>query len=353
MNAVKSHILIASLALVLSSCINWGNEYHTHTEVFDDGSIERTVTIHSRDSLMLKANNFGATGKSGWLVRVSIDTSFNRHDTISDNNTDHSFFKFTKRFNSVEESNLELSSANDTLYRIKADFEKRFRWFYTDLKYSDTYLATLRFKDTSPDDYFTEDDYTFIDGYSTKNSTKEDSLRSIAIQKKEDEYLVEGIFGVIYQNTIAILKAKSIEGRWLDTLETNKQYLKNSLMESDFEAGRLFSILTDSLKIPVEFNRDDSVSYKNLEKWKFSLFDSYTHSIQMPANVTETNADSVSGSFVYWNPEGKFLYKDYVMYAELRIVNYWTVTITGIILIATGFIWVRKRKKAPLTEEGL
>jgi hypothetical protein len=70
----------------------------------------------------------------------------------------------------------------------------------------------------------------------------------------------------------------------------------------------------------------------------------YRHRINMPWDVVRTNADSISGNQLFWNPPSiKFLLKDYTFYAESRQLNSWAVAISGIVIALTVFLFVRRR----------
>jgi hypothetical protein len=64
----------------------------------------------------------------------------------------------------------------------------------------------------------------------------------------------------------------------------------------------------------------------------------------MPWTVVRTNADSVAGNKLFWNPPAlKFLLKDYTLYAEARRMNYSIVALSGFIILLTLYLFIRRR----------
>src|SRR5260221_13413666 len=73
----------------------------------------------------------------------------------------------------------------------------------------------------------------------------------------------------------------------------------------------------------------------------------YGHSVKMPWEGIETNADSVRGTDLFWQPPvTKFLLTDYTMYAKSRRLSYWTLIVSGLVIITTLFVFY-KRKRIP------
>lgn len=71
----------------------------------------------------------------------------------------------------------------------------------------------------------------------------------------------------------------------------------------------------------------------------------YQSEIEMPWTVVHSNADSVAGQILYWRPMlNKFVYMDYEMYAESRRMNMWAVAVSGVVVILTGWVILRKKK---------
>src|SRR5204863_5978466 len=94
--------------------------------------------------------------------------------------------RFTKSYPSAEAANTDLNRKTDTLFRIRSDFSRQFRWFYTYIRFSDTYMALNRFHQLSKDDFFTQEDFAFISRLPSegKSISKGDSLYLSRLNEK-------------------------------------------------------------------------------------------------------------------------------------------------------------------------
>jgi hypothetical protein len=335
--------LLAAAAVGFSSC---EHKVYTETTVHEDGTLDKTIVVQSEDST---DNFFGLSTEKGWDMTVSKDTM-----KKESSEKPKLFLTFRKSFSSAEKSNEELAFKNDTLFQITSKFEKNFRWFYTYLYYSDTYHCINRM-DYPVDDFVTQEDYAFIERLPAEGKpiSKADSLYLDNLHNKLfDVYGLRAIYERHYKIDERLLKEAGLEERWLDTLKKHKEsifrwLLKNQDVGDDF----LFNAM-DSLGIPfpAEKMRSRYDEYYQFEdaKTKFSNNASegkYIHVINMPWTVVRTNADSVSGNRLQWNPSSmKFTLKDYTMYAESRKANYWAFALSAFIIAITFYLFLARKK---------
>jgi hypothetical protein len=255
---------------------------------------------------------------------------------------------FSKHFQSSAEANQELALPNDTLFRVTSTFEKKFRWFYTYLYYSDTYHAINRLS-LPTEDYFTEEDYAFIDRLPAegRSISKADSLYLDRLnQKIFDFYGSRALFEMYYSKLELLLKQEN-KTPWLDTLKNHKEKMYTVLMEND-GAMNLLEIEGMS-KLPLTANQLSQLEAEietRVDFFSFATNGKYQHTINLPGNIVNTNADSVTGNSLYWRPSTtKFLLKDFTLYGESRRLNLWTVLVSiGVIGAALLLIFYRGRK---------
>src|SRR5438132_7953435 len=126
------HILISCLdALALISC---DNPMTFRTKVNEDGSLEKTITFEKTELAKAEKNIFGINEKNGWVL-----TKSKPFDSVTTKSDKEKFrLQFTKKFVSDDAMNNELDQNIDTLFRVHSKFEKKFRWFYTYIRYSET-----------------------------------------------------------------------------------------------------------------------------------------------------------------------------------------------------------------------
>jgi hypothetical protein len=330
-------LLFLALACLFSSC---EQDITVETIVHEDGSLDRTITFEDVDSAIAVKNMFGISQATGWAVAMEEWDRTESEDTWT--------VQFNKKFASVEASNSEMATNTDTTFVLRSEVEEKFRWFYTYMKYSDTYGALNRFDGLNPGDYFTAEDYAFIDRLPAEGKTipKADSLYLRKLNEKIfDHYASRAIYDENYAVLANVMRENDIEDRWIDTLASHKESLyryffrnQDDLVDEDFMLR-----FADSLQIPMPYpkGRDDFEQLgSDLEKRLIFMSDAnsgkFSQAIQMPWPVINTNADSVAGTRVFWSPPLiKFMLKDYTMYAESRRINYWAVLVSGVLVLLT------------------
>lgn len=344
--------LLLAAAVGFSSC---EHKVYTETTVHEDGTLDKTIVVQSQDSTDYF---FGLSKEKGWEMKAEpVDTAKKDKDAKP-----KLYLTFRKSFPSAEKANEELAIKNDTLFQITSRFEKRFKWFYTYIYYSDTYHCINRM-DYPVDDYVTQEDYAFIDRLPAegKSISKADSLYLENLHNKLfDLYALRAIYERQYKIHVRLLKESGLEEKWQDTLNKHKEPIFQWLLKHkdtgedivlDTSDDFLFKAM-DSLGIPFPAekmrSRYDELFLHEDAKTKFSDHASqgkYTHAINMPWAVVRTNADSVSGNRLQWNPSSmKFTLKDYTMYAESRKANYWAFILSALIIGLTFYLFVAKKR---------
>ncbi len=343
----KLIIMVAVGLMVLSSC---ENPMTYETKVHEDGTFDKTIIFEKNDSSILQKNMFGINEERGWtasLEKLPIDEKDN-------NSKQKVYVAFNKHFNSVNEMNAELNSSSDTHFQIKSTFEKKFRWFYTYLKYTETFAPINRFKMLPITDYINKEDFQFIERLPSEGSSisKADSLFLQMLNVKiVDEYGNMAIFNEEYDILTKLLKKNNMEKKWFDTLIQKREFIYSRIDKMKGEPNLAIE-MADSLQIPLPREkaiRDANELSKDLNArmnfMGFAKDGKYKNIIDMPWQVVNTNADSISGSKLFWRPVAtKFLITEYVMYAESRKLNIWTVVASAAFLLLTSFALFRKRK---------
>jgi hypothetical protein len=68
---------------------------------------------------------------------------------------------------------------------------------------------------------------------------------------------------------------------------------------------------------------------------------SYLNSVVMPGLITGTNAPTLEGNKASWKDYVKFAYfKDVDMWVESRVINWWAIIVTGIVILALVAIFL-------------
>ena len=342
--AISISLLIA-LVMALSAC---EHKVYMETTVHEDGSLDKTIVLETGDTTK---NFLGIEVNNGWTIITDLI-----EDTTNENSKKWNV-TYRKKFASADEANAELATARDTLFRVSSKFDKKFRWFYTYLYYSDTY-STINRMTLPPDDFITQEDHAFIERLPAEGTTisKADSFYLAELHKRIfDVYGIRAIYEAHYDLNVNLIKESGLENRWIDTLQKHKENIFISLTEqqdvpeSDVPYDFIYNAM-DSLGIPMAYdkmrNRFDELYKQTDAKTNFINHASegkYTHVINMPWKIVRTNADSVSGNQLMWNPPSiKFLLKDYTMYAEARKMNLWAFVVSALVIVFTGYLLLRK-----------
>lgn len=362
MKRITQITIIIILLLFTAAC---GIDYTITTRIFTDGSCERIMTARV-DSSDLKADLFFIPIDSTWEKKTEWEL-----DTVNDEKI--ALVTVKKRYASVEEMNREFydeGSVSET-QNIKIELRKRFRWFYTNYRYEETYIQHFPFRNFPLTDYLNEEEiavHIYEDNVADSiYYAGKDSLEQIEMENKLDQktanFIVDNIFEELY-NEIIRTSEKSVSG-FFDSfnLSEEKEKLSGTLRpylsifgeaESDTSAQQLLRRL-DTIYNTIAFTgllESDSLA--------FSLFDTkigvdffapsnedYEHIVVLPGILLNTNA----GTFIEGNPQWKFelmhyVFSDYTMWAESKKRNNWTFIVTGLIIVMSiTMLLFRKRKK--------
>jgi hypothetical protein len=354
---------IAAL-FALCSLSNCEQKITVESVVHPDGAIDRTIVFTEVDSSKANTNIFGIDVENGWETKMEPVLQDNKDPGEQTYQTKREKVKgkyniiFHKRFASVDEVNKVLNTPNDTLFRINSSFEKKFRWFYTYINYTDTYVSINRFDQLLKEDYFTKEDFAFINRMpeSGKSITKADSIYLDLLEEKIGDFYALALYEEHFKMMLDAMNKNNLEPRWTDSLKHRKRAMSAMLTKKDNDKmlEEAFMLpLIDSLQIgfPLEKIKDDYksmfIGFNPRIKFMGEVVSQaeFTHIIKMPWEVVSTNADSVNGTSLYWRPLTlKFLLNDYTMSAESRKMNLWTVIISLLfVIISAGLFW-KKRK---------
>ena len=338
--------VIALTCVVFASCENL---VVMNTKVHEDGSVDKTIMLGKQDSFRVEVNPFGINQSANW------DVSVEKSKDEKDGDSDKLDITFTKSFASVDDMNKELDRNIDSLFQIHATFEKQFRWFYTYIYYSETIRPIDRLELVEATDYFTREDFAFIDRLPGEGAaiSKADSIYLQDLNEKIfDSYAEEGLFAEHFEILKGVVKKNTNDPKWLDTLLHKRHFVYEKMKKDDVGDPEYASLVADTLGIPISKQSAES-DFKELAKafnarlgfMSYARDGKYVNSIEMPWTVIRSNADSVAGNTLYWKPLAtKFAIQEFTMIAESRQFNWWTTALTSLLIGATIFLFVRRTK---------
>ena len=350
MKTSNQRYVILALSLVALALGGCEHNISTGTTVHADGSLDREIILHNTDSAKADKNIMGIRSENGWEVTVGPPSRPSREkDKKSEVN-----ISFKKHFSSAGDANREMDPDIDSVFRIKSSFEKHNRWFYTYIEYRDTYEALNLFKRIPKEEYFTKEDFAFIERLPAEGTviSKADSLYLARLNEKIfDFYGSRTIFEEFYQHLLTTVRQHRIAPQWEDSLKRKKEVIYQRFMNEGNLKDEDFVAIVDEMNIPLPAAGREAIVRKTAEIEKRLEFLSeaysgkYVHTIEMPWTVVESNADSVSTNRLFWRPPVvKFLLSDYTMSARSRKMNPWAVGISALVVVVTvGLFFVRKK----------
>lgn len=340
--------IIFGLALMIMGC---ENPIRMETIVHEDGSLDKTIVLEEADSANVNKNIFGISAASGW--KVTTQKSPHLSDSATSNKIQISF---VKSFISSTEMNKELNPESDTLFRSKSSFVKKFRWFYTYIRYSETFMPIDRFKRINADDYFTQEDKMFIDRLPGEGMavSKADSFYLDQLNEKIFNYYANwGLYEEEMQILREVLQRNKVDKLWLDSLKSDKviSMIYRSVGDDKLRGDKEFARkMADSLKIALppsalkDFRDLSKDINSRVDFMSFAQNGTFTNCIEMPWELVETNADSVTGNKLFWRPlPTKFAIQQYEMYAEARKLNWWAVGVSLAVAGLAAFSFVKRK----------
>lgn len=341
MKTISTWLISACIMLLLASC---DHHFTSNTVVYPDGSLDKTFVLeqNEKNTRLLQLDS-----AKGWSITVTTP----EQDTVS--KSERRILTYRKHFGSVAEANEELAAPVDTLFQIESNFDKRFRWFYTYTRYSETYKAINRMR-YPIDDYLTPEDYTFINRLPAEgtripraDSIRLESLNSVIF----DVYGLTAYVEEHLEIAFRVMKQQNLDKRWTDSLGVHRASILNKVLKAkDVDDNFMLSTL-DSLKFPLDYalaKKQYGELEKDLERRTSFITTAhsgtYMNTITMPGTIAFSNADSVAGSLAVWKPPvTRFLVNDYTMYAECRELNTWMVAATFILIGFTIFLFLRRK----------
>jgi hypothetical protein len=336
----KSRKLIGVLTLLfVTSC----NEPETTLTDFvhHDGSVTRRIEMKSTDNK--SSERFRLSG-----LQVPFDSTWTIKDSITVNQKgDTSWIRTAEKvFVSVEGINLSYkddSGANKNISR-QASFKKRFKWFNTEIWFSEKIDKNMSFG-YPVRDFLNKEELLYF--YSPDDLQKEklngpDSIKykvlSDSVKLKTDNWTYRNIvsewigeFSELTEgrggNVMLGKSLKAREAEFVKIVEANEKNL-DSLWSKGILLKKFLGV-NDAIKYKPEADSALEIVTKRL----LPDFKDYSVRIVMPGNIIGTNGFIDSSKTLLWPVKSDyFLTEPYEMWAESKTINAWAWIISGLFL---------------------
>jgi hypothetical protein len=314
-------------------------EHKITTTVNADGSCERKIAVQS-DNDSLPALSYPLQRDGSWNIEKG------RPDTAVSTKKKYSITA-TKRFQSVEDLNKEYEGSPDSKkLQVSVSCVRRFRWFYTYLRYTETYQVHFPYVRLPFAPYLTEDE---VRRY--QNGEKSDTL-----EKKAKAWYQHCLFEDFYSQITDAANRLGDSSMTVALLNSHREAIYDSLIGQEKGGGSTDDVINQLLAIlktkAVQRLRAviDSASRSITEKEGASIQggDDYNNAVIMPGLILETNTVDISGNKATWRTSSDRLkLRPFEMSVESRIVNTWAFVVTGIglLLLVVGITVLGYRAK--------
>jgi hypothetical protein len=369
MKTVSAYMMALAVSFAFFSC---NKSQDMLTVVHGDGSITREFSARYQIEKMNELGIRGTDNNADSPFPVEVDSTWTEFwscgnqvfrsqksmDSLIRQNAGRDFVYFhivRKDFASAEDLalNFHLKKSHPWA-NVKVDYrlDRKFRWFYTDYIYRETY-PKLNVKFTYPLDKFmskNEADYWFsgTPNLTAKLTGMEARDYLGGLENKCDKWLRKNLwsdqFDLIVRN-YGSLKNKPISKERLILLKDSIfASAPNREQEADIILNAYFKTTVFS-----ELQKQAGNAIDSLAEAKYgALWQIFEYKLCMPGEILRSNSDFEAKDTLTWNMQGlKFLTRDYVVEAESRKTNVWAFVLTGlIIVVAIGSFFFRKNRFA-------
>jgi hypothetical protein len=336
MQSFKISILVAIASLMITSC---DKNVTMVTEINRDGTCTRQVS--TADDCLLDVES--------WEEVVSQDT------------VDHKKVTLRRSFSSVEAmaANPILSVYGEPI-RSEASLQKRFKWFYTDYTFTETFVSWGDHFDIPITKYVSQDEASFMwTGYPNlvEGMTGIDMVEKLDMIQESLEYWEYSIilnchFKLIGNNyddmsnppvdrDVFVSLRDSITRFGYDN-EYDEFSEVNKLLTDFFKSDAYSVFYSKAGDVKDEYEAEsDSIIYPVVN----IIFLKAPYLLKMPGRVTDTGRGKLADGLIQYRFEGGFLVPgDYTISASSRVANVWAFILSAAVILIALLSFFYRRK---------
>ena len=334
------------LMILLSGCL----EISMNTRVNRDGTLVRTQTL-SGDSAEILDHRFPTLVDSSWTITMVQDTASGKKEWKR---------VAMKSYESADTMNRDTVAGLSL--RVRATFEKRFRWFFTEYSYTETYLCYSPFHTLPMTSFVSQAELDQAYRHEVGKKPFASSADSIAMKLTESRYMewrsrcIFNSWVAVLRDGIIALKNPALPVSALDSHGEELYQRSKDLLEASGNTDTLLTVARQVLKSPlvrkaVQMNPQGFAAHKA----KLNFVEDVAHSLKagvtMPGLIIDTNAPTVEGNTAVWKDIDGWAYiSDFDVWVKSRVINWWAVVVGGIVVVgALGLLiaGVLRRRSAP------
>jgi hypothetical protein len=348
---MKSKPLKLVISLILFFIVSCEEPETLVTDIIHrDGSITREIVMRK-------------TGKKFKLtdIQVPLDNSWIFSDSceISPKGDTTWVKRASKEFKNTDEINLayKADSGCNKKFSRHAAFSKKFRWFNTIYRFSETIEKRMKYGYPVSDFLNSEELQWFYSPYSDNESNLRgpDSLKyksvSDSVNIKKDRWINKCIVSEWVGEFSGQLNNPDIELSY-DSLKNKEDRILDIVMRNEKDFDNLW---TSGYILKQFIGESNALKYRSeadtaldiVENRVTESFAGYSVRISMPGTLTASNGFADSSKILIWPVTDEYFFADdYEMWAESKEPNLWAWIASGafVLFVLTGII-IRKKKR--------
>ena len=357
MKKISFCLLFASLLLMVGCGTD---NVRMNTIVNADGTCKREVSYsnvmsqHDRDSLWGKGN---VQWSQPLPAILNIDAFSSSHTDVGEGDTVTT--TFWREFDNVEQMSAEIPlQLGNRRLQTHATLEKRFRWFYTEYTFTETFACVGDTFELSPADYADKDvlSYWFTGQPNIMEglSGSEVKAKLDDIEPKLTKWLIDNQFKTIFDFIIAHYDSIANPPVSKERFAALHDSLAAFVLKGNEDV--LDIVPSDKLQ---QFFHSDAYSMffdeqtplgrelTNIYLSKMNIFwFSVPYTLQMPGTVIDAGTGHCRDNVIVYALTGERLVPhDYVITATSRVTHIWAYVLSLLVILAA--IWLLFSSKKP------
>ena len=323
--------LTGLVLLVLSSpgCL----EVETTTRVNADGTIHRSVEI-SADSTTLASGDYPVALRGRWDSMITRDGKKKAR------------LKASQTFPDVDALNAAIRGEPGRTLEFRATLEEQFLWFTTTFRYEETLARFYPFDLIPITDFVSPHEIDLFLHHGMEEEPYPTPGDSLALDDASDRFneweqrnRLEAFFQVLTTGVERAGDPQLTPERLASKKEEFYRLAIEEKVPSDVhQLQKKAAVLFGEAPVgrAVEANQEAFDEYDRKVQFLGSVATAGLKShVEMPGLITDTNAPAIEGSRVSWQDFKDYCYlRDYSMWVESRVINWWAIVLTGVVLMA-------------------
>ena len=344
-------------AILLASCNQ--SDVKMHTIVNKDGTCTREVSYSNVMKKEVRDSLWGE-GKTGWSQPIpdnlNVDAFDGSRTDVREGDTVTT--TFWKIFHSAEEMCQQTPiQLNGARLQSKATIAKRFRWFYTEYTFTETFscvgdtfkLPATDYADKDVVSYWFTGQPNLLQGMSGAEASEELSRMESKITQWLNGNLFKTGFDFIVSNYDSIANPPVSRERFVELQDSMaRRMLKGHDDVLSIEPTEAFRQFFNSDAYAMFF--DEHTSYGKALNREFTnrmniLWFTVPYTLSMPGKIVDAGTGVIKDGVIFYPLTGERLIPhDYVITATSRVTHVWAFIATFlVILLAIGsFLYKRK-----------